>query len=89
MMLGKPDMGQLGHDLKSDLKKSLLSLEELRGEIQLKLHLAGMDAKTEWRKLEKELVRAQEEAARSATDATRTALDDTIAKLKKFRESLD
>jgi predicted secreted protein len=82
-------MGQIAQDLKRDLKKSLLDLEELRGEIQLKVHLAGMDAKTEWRKLEKELVKAEEDVARSATDATRAALDETIAKLKKFRESLD
>jgi len=81
-------MSQVTRDLKDDLKKGLSDLEALRDEIHLKLHLAGMDAKAQWRELEKELNAAEREVKLSTTDATRDALDQAIARLKKFRASL-
>ncbi len=45
-------MGNITSELKSDLNKSLESLQTLRDEIRVRLHLAGMDAKDAWDKLE-------------------------------------
>jgi hypothetical protein len=74
--------------LKTDLKKSLADLETVSDEVRLKLHLAGMDAKKEWRELERELEAARKDVDQAVNEATREALDEAIAKLRKFRAAL-
>ncbi len=58
------------------LKKDLLAL---RDELRLKIHLAGMDAKTEWEKLEPEAERVwnktAEEAVLAANDLKKRFLE--------------
>ncbi len=81
-------MSQSTTDLKGELKKNVERLGTLRDEIRLKLHLAGMDAKDQWKHLETELLQVEADAAQAATEATRTALDGTIKKLNQFRDSL-
>jgi len=41
--------------LKKDIQKTLADLHTLRDELRVKAHLAGMDAKDEWAKIEDEL----------------------------------
>lgn len=74
-------------ELKEDLKRSLTQLMALRDEVRLKVHLASMDAKTEWNKLEPQLIDL-ERAASVASDATLNAIKEMAKTVKKFRESL-
>lgn len=71
--------------VKHQIKKSLESLTTLRDEIRVQLHLANMDAKTAWSKLEPEV----EEANKMAEDATaisQKAIEDIIGKFRTFRD---
>ncbi len=81
-------MSQTTIELKKELKKSLALLQTLRDEVRVKLHLAGMDAKGQWKKLEPRL-KEVEHAAEEITEASRTAVVDAVKKLKKFRDSLN
>lgn len=81
-------MSHTTDELKTELKKSLDVLTTLRDEIRVKVHLASMDAKTQWDKLDEELVQAQEAASKAASAATKNALDEALKKLHKFRDSL-
>ncbi|WP_437765077.1 hypothetical protein WMF27_31870 [Sorangium sp. So ce281] len=80
-------MGNITSELKSDLNKSLESLQTLRDEIRVRLHLAGMDAKDAWDKLEPRLLDA-EKLAEDASEASRKALREIVEKVKEFRSSL-
>ena len=74
-------------ELKHEIQKSLGLLRTLRDEVRVKVHLAGMDAKDEWQKLEPQL-NDVERAATELTDAARVALADALARLSKLRASL-
>jgi lipid II:glycine glycyltransferase (peptidoglycan interpeptide bridge formation enzyme) len=74
-------------DLKSEMKKGVDLLKTLRDEVKVKLHLAGMDAKDQWAKLEPELSKV-ERAADQATEASKKLLDETLKRLKSIRDSL-
>jgi hypothetical protein len=74
-------------DLKDELKKSADLLRTLRDEIKVKVHLAGMDAKDQWAKLEPELFKV-ERAAEQATESSKKVLDDALKRLKSLRDSL-
>jgi hypothetical protein len=80
-------MSQTTEDLKAELTKSVELLRTLRDEVRVSLHLAGMDAKDRWNKLEPRLFEV-ERAAREATEASRSAVADAVTQLKKFRDSL-
>jgi lipid II:glycine glycyltransferase (peptidoglycan interpeptide bridge formation enzyme) len=74
-------------DLKAEMKKGVDLLKTLRDEVKVKLHLAGMDAKDQWAKLEPELSKV-ERAADQATEASKKLLDETLKRLKSIRDSL-
>jgi hypothetical protein len=80
-------MNETKTELKDELKKSLSHLMALRDEVRVKLHLASMDVKAEWNKLEPHLGEL-ERAAGGASDATVHAIKEAIHKVKTFRESL-
>jgi predicted nucleic acid-binding Zn-ribbon protein len=80
-------MSHTSTELKDELKKSLALLQTLRDEVRVKLHLAGMDLKDEWAKLEPHLAKV-EQAAAEASDASRAAVTEAVAKVKKLRDSL-
>ncbi|AUX25292.1 hypothetical protein SOCEGT47_058360 [Sorangium cellulosum] len=80
-------MGNMTSDLKSDLQKSLEALQTLRDEIRVRLHLAGMEAKDAWGKLEPTLLDA-EKLAEDVSETSRNALRDIVEKVKEFRASL-
>ncbi len=81
-------MSDTSDQLKRDIKGGLDDLATLRDEIRLKVHLAGMEIKDEWRKLEPQLLEV-EQAAAKVTEATREALHDAVAKLKKLRDKMN
>ncbi|HSP19968.1 MAG TPA: hypothetical protein VLQ79_10650 [Myxococcaceae bacterium] len=74
-------------DLKAEMKKGVDLLKTLRDEVKVKLHLAGMDVKDQWAKLEPELSKV-ERAAEQATESSKKLMDDALKRLKAIRESL-
>lgn len=80
-------MNDAKQDLKKDIENSVNDLRKLRDEIRLKIHLAGMDVKSEWQKLEPEILEA-ERSARVLTDATRASLTKTVKRLVRLSETL-
>jgi hypothetical protein len=84
-------MSQTTDELKKDIEKSIAHMQTLRDEVRVKLHLAGMDAKDEWNKLEPHLAdveRDVERAAAELTEATRQAVADAVKRLTKLRDKL-
>jgi hypothetical protein len=80
-------MSQTTNELKNELHKSLSLLRTLRDEVKVSLHLAGIEAKDQWSKLEPR-INEVERAAKDASEASRAAVVDTVAQLKKLRDSL-
>jgi hypothetical protein len=80
-------MSQTTNELKAELKKSLALLNTLRDEVRVSLHLAGMEAKDRWNKIEPRL-NDVERAARDASEASRAAVAEALKVLKDFRASL-
>ena len=74
-------------DLEAELKKGVELLRTLRDEVKVKLHLAGMDVKDQWAKLEPELFKV-ERAAEQATESSKKLLDEALQRLKSLRDSL-
>ena len=75
------------NELKNELKKSLATLQTLRDEVRVKLHLANMDLKDQWNKLDPYLADV-EKKAEEATEASRSLIHEAMKKLEKFRASL-
>jgi predicted nucleic acid-binding Zn-ribbon protein len=80
-------MSDNANELKSELKKSLSQLQTLRDQVRVRLHLANMDLKDQWNKLEPHLADVEKKAA-SASEASRTLISDALKKLEKFSASL-
>lgn len=80
-------MSQTTNDLKADLQKSLESLQTLRDEIRVRIHLAGMEAKDAWNELEPRLLGA-EKLAEEVSEASRSAISDLVQKVRDFRATL-
>jgi hypothetical protein len=74
-------------DLRSALDGTCDEIQWLADEIRVKLHLANMDAKDTWRKLEPEIARARQHA-HEATDSSSEAIQDILDAFKKFHASL-
>ena len=74
-------------NVKDELKKNLERLQTIRDEVRLHLHLATMEAKDEWNKLEPHLAGA-EKVAESVTDASRDIVAAALQKAEAFRRSL-
>jgi len=80
-------MSDTASELKNELKKSLSHLQTLRDEVRVRLHLASMDLKDQWNKLEPHLADVEKKAV-DASEASRTLIHDAVKKLEKFRASL-
>ncbi len=74
-------------ELKKEIEKSLGLMRTLRDEVRVKLHLAGMEAKDEWSRMEPQLAEV-ERAARDFTEATKTAVNEAVKRLSKLRSSI-
>jgi hypothetical protein len=80
-------MGDTTGDLKKELEKRLATLQSLRDEVRVRMHLANMDLKEQWKKLEPHLEEVEKKAG-ELTDASKTALTEAVKRLEKFRGSL-
>jgi len=80
-------MSDTTNELKSELKKSLSDLQTLRDEVRVRLHLASMDLKDQWNRLEPYIADVEQKAA-EATEASRTLISEAKKRLEKFRASL-
>jgi len=56
---GGTKMAEMKTELKKELEKNLNLLHTLRDEVRVRLHLAGMDLKEQWNKLEPHLEDAE------------------------------
>ena len=81
----KPEMHK--ENLKQDVKDIRLVLRSLRDEIRVQLHLAGMDLKKEWEKLEPRLNEA-EAMVDAISAASVAAAHDVERRAKKLRDDL-
>jgi hypothetical protein len=80
-------MSQTTQELKAEFERSIGLMRTLRDEVRLKLHLAGMDIKDEWSKLEPRL-HELEHTAEAWSEATCVAASDAVKQLSKLRASL-
>ena len=74
-------------ELKNNVQESFALLKRLRDEIRVEIHLAGMEAKDQWKKLEERFADA-ERVLRDAKEASKQKLDDVVEAFKNFRETL-
>jgi|LakWasMet46_HOW7_FD_contig_91_69300_length_1199_multi_3_in_0_out_0_2 transposase len=72
-------------ETRQDLKSLQQDVRALRDEVKLKLHLAGMDIKSEWEKLEPQLDRA----ASSASIVTSEVMADLKKRLVELRKRIE
>jgi hypothetical protein len=76
------------HHLKAEVEKNVEKLATLRDEVRLKLHLATLDAKTEWDEKLSPRVFEAEQMAKELTESSRSGLSELIDKLEDFLERL-
>jgi hypothetical protein len=74
-------------DLKTEARRTLDEIRTLRDEVRVQLHLASMDAKDQWKKLEPRVADA-EQLALDVGETSRAALKDVLGRIRKFRASL-
>lgn len=74
-------------ELEKDIRTGLDHLTQLRDEIRVKLHLAGMDAKDAWTKLEPKVQEA-EHLAHDVSETTKHAVEDVVERVRAFRRTL-
>lgn len=72
---------------RQELQKTLELVRTLRDDIRVRLHLANLDAKEEWKKLEPHLAEL-EQAAAGLREDTRAALSSAVERLSRLRSSL-
>jgi predicted nucleic acid-binding Zn-ribbon protein len=80
-------MSDTTNELKNELEKRLSQLQTLRDEVKVRLHLASMDLKDQWNKLEPHLLDVEKKAS-DASEASKSLLNEAVKKLEKFRASL-
>ena len=76
----------------TSLRSRLDSLKVVRDEIRVQLHLAGLDARSEWDKIERRLENLElgsERAAVAAADATIVSVEALLLSLREFKTKLD
>ena len=74
-------------DMKEEVNRLIEKLKMERDEINLKIHLASMDAKKEYEEAEKKWRQVKAKASEIADDAVETS-DDFIVKTKIVGEEL-
>ncbi len=70
-----------------EMKQGLELMQTLRDEVRLQIHLAGMEAKDEWSRLEPVLAEIERTAA-TMTEAAHHGLHEALDRLKTLRSSL-
>jgi hypothetical protein len=81
-------MNQTTTDLRAEITKLRQSLETLRDEVRVRIHLGAMDAKDAWKKIEPQIA-AAEDAAEHASESSREVLKKALQAVTQFRASLE
>ncbi|MEW5742253.1 MAG: hypothetical protein AB1938_25275 [Myxococcota bacterium] len=74
----------ISQQTQKDIAALKSELKALRDEINLKVHLAGMDLKDEWARLEPQAEKAWKELSETTIEAAK----DLKARIQKVREQL-
>ena len=74
-------------ELKNHVSESLRLLRQLRDEIRVELHLAGMEAQDRWKALDLRFSKA-EKAGHEVTDSTKHLLQEAVGELKAFKDAI-
>jgi ribosome-associated translation inhibitor RaiA len=77
------DSQKITNDVKNEVTKGLDKLTMLRDEAKLHLHLATLDAKQEWDKLEPRIDELQAKAA-ELTETSKTAVHELVDRVESF-----
>jgi hypothetical protein len=80
-------MSEKGSKLDEEIRKGLSELETVRDEIRVNLHLAKMEAKDQWAKLEPHVDTAKQ-LAREATTTARDKLRDLAERARAVRDAI-
>ena len=72
---------------KQDFEKAVAQLRTLRDEIKVQLHLASMDAKDAWQKLEPGLAELEQKMGQ-VTDASRSKAQDLLKRFAQLRDRM-
>ena len=80
-------MSDKTNELKKELEKGLSTLHTLRDEVRVRVHLAGMDLKEQWNKLEPHLDEVEKRAG-EISEALRVVVIEVVKKLQKLRSQL-
>src|SRR5437016_1864983 len=70
------------------IEDALDELETMSDEIRVKVHLAGMDAKTTWDEAFAPRLEQARKHAREATQSSKAAIDDTLEAFRRFAAAL-
>lgn len=84
-------MTQIAKKLEQEVERDVAELMHARDEIALKIHLAGMDAKTTWTTLEKKIELLEEKLNREGShvaETTKALAKDIKQSLLEFKASL-
>lgn len=76
-----------GNPMRDWMYENLGRMKTLRDEIRVDLHLAGMEAKEKWKKLEPSLQDA-EKLVDDVSDVSQRAMEEIVEKVNTFRNSL-
>ena len=75
-------------NLKDELQKGLEKVEALVDDVKVRVHLAGMDAKDEWNKLEPRVTEELQGIKQDFNKVSKSALDELVGALEKLRAKL-
>ena len=91
----KDDAAKVATDVKDELGRLKGELQQLAGEIRVKMHLASMDVKESWNEIEPRLRQFEQDveqkvgkAANVTSTELKAAAKDLKARAKKIRDSL-
>jgi methyl coenzyme M reductase subunit C-like uncharacterized protein (methanogenesis marker protein 7) len=77
------DTKAISNDVKAEVSRQLEKLDQLRDEVKLHLHLASLDAKQEWDKLDPKIAELQG-TAQHLSDASKSAVQELVTKVEAF-----
>lgn len=75
--------------LKDEARKTIERLQTMRDEVRLQLHLAGMEAKDQWKRLEPRIQQVADRVATDGSEGAKAALHEITEELRAFRASLE
>lgn len=78
-------MATLKEKTRAELERVVSELESVRDQVRLKLHLAGMEAKDRYAKIDDEIF----ELEQRAEQATESTADEVLNRLRQVRERLE